>query len=108
MAENDTDKSQLSPTRVRKSKTARRNVVSMPLAEASVVADFLRYHVLIRVFNGDADQWLAELESKADADDFSGDIRFARWIRGRLRRNPGLMAEIRRMVDATPFWRAQA
>jgi hypothetical protein len=34
------------------------------------------------------------------------DIRFVRWIRGRLRREPELMEDIRRMVERTPLWRA--
>jgi hypothetical protein len=33
-------------------------------------------------------------------------VRFVRWIRSRLRRDPALIVSIRRMVDATPFWRA--
>ncbi len=76
----------------------------MPSGQPSVVADFLRFHVLVRVFDGDVDQWLSELESKPPADDFTGEIRFARWIRGRLRRDPSLMAAIRRMVNTTGFW----
>ncbi|HET7437436.1 MAG TPA: hypothetical protein VFN10_22215 [Thermoanaerobaculia bacterium] len=75
----------------------------MPRADSSVVAEFLRYHVLVRVWDGDCDAWLAQLtRSGGDA----GDIRFVRWIRSRLRRDPALLADIRRMVDATPFWRA--
>jgi hypothetical protein len=35
-----------------------------------------------------------------------GDVRFVRWIRSRLRQDPALIVSIRRMVDATPFWRA--
>ena len=34
-----------------------------------------------------------------------GDIRFAHWIRSRLRQEPFLLIAIRKMVDATPFWR---
>ena len=79
-------------------------VVAMPSGEPSVVADFLRFHVLVRVFDGDADQWLSELESRPATDDFSGEIRFVRWIRSRLRRDPSLMTAIRRMVDTTAFW----
>lgn len=77
------------------------NVVLMPLADATAVTDFLRYHVLVRVFDGDPDAWLAQLEEKqGDA----GDIRFARAVRARLRRDPRLLEAIRRMVDTTPFW----
>ena len=79
------------------------NVVKMPAAEPSVIAEFLRFHVLVRVFNGDPDAWLAKLR---ECDDEGADVRFVRWIRSRLRQDPALIAEIRRMVDATPFWRA--
>jgi hypothetical protein len=75
----------------------------MPVGHNSDVADFLRYHVLVRVYDGDPDAWLARLQAKG-AD--GGDVRFARWIRTRLRHEPQLIHSIRRMVDATPFWRA--
>jgi hypothetical protein len=79
------------------------NVVRMPTGDNSVVAEFLRYHVLIRAYDGDPDAWLAHLRQRGGDD---GDIRFARWIRSRLRQDPALLATIRKMVDATPFWRA--
>jgi hypothetical protein len=82
------------------------NVVQMPLGDGFVIAEFLRFHVLVRVYDGDPDAWLAQLHDHADD---SADVRFLRWIRSRLRQDPALMGEIRRMVDATPFWRvAQA
>jgi hypothetical protein len=79
------------------------NVLRMPSPDGSVVAEFLRYHVLVRVFDGDPDAWLATLRQGADDDD--ADVRFVRWIRSRLRQDPALIVSIRRMVDATPFWR---
>lgn len=79
------------------------NVVQMPLSDHSVVAEFLRYHVLVRVYDGDPDAWLAQLRDRGDD---GPDLRFVRWIRSRLRQDPALLGEIRRMVDATPFWRA--
>ena len=78
------------------------NVVRMPTGDTSVVAEFLRYHVLIRVFHGDPDAWLAHLGESGDG---GGDLRFVRWIRSRLRQDPSLLVSIRKMVDATPFWR---
>lgn len=90
---------------VREIFTAPLNVVRMPSADdETVVAQFLRYHVLIRVFHGDPDAWLAQLQERGE--DADGDVRFARWIRSRMREDPTLLASIRRMVDATPFWRA--
>jgi hypothetical protein len=80
------------------------NVAALPRARASATADFLRFHVLIRVFDGDADRWLDHLRRQGDFPD--EDIRFVRWIRGRLRREPELMNDIRRMVERTPLWQA--
>jgi len=80
------------------------NVVALPAGRASATADFLRYQVLVRVFDGDADRWLDHLRETGDFAD--EDIRFVRWIRGRLRRDPELMDDIRRMVERTPLWRA--
>ncbi|HVG25951.1 MAG TPA: hypothetical protein VND45_17470 [Thermoanaerobaculia bacterium] len=79
------------------------NVIRMPTGDGSVVAEFIRYHVLVRVFDGDADAWLAHLRASGDP---GGDLRFVRWIRSRLRQEPRLIISIRAMVDATPFWRA--
>jgi len=87
--------------RTRRAETAT-NVVRMPTGDGSVVAEFLRYHVLVRVFDGDPDAWLTQLRERGGDD---GDVRFVRWIRSRLRQDPTLLASIRKMVDATPFWR---
>lgn len=90
--------------RARRSAAPAANVVRMPTGDGSVVAEFIRYHVLVRVFDGDPDAWLAHLTR--DGDPGGGDVRFARWIRARLRKDPALIISIRRMVNATPFWRA--
>jgi hypothetical protein len=83
------------------------NVVRMPTGDHSIVGQFIRYHVLVRVYDGDPDAWLAQLRACDASDPHSeGDIRFVHWIRSRLRQEPMLLASIRRMVDATPFWRA--
>lgn len=76
----------------------------MPLGRRSPVADFLRYHVLVRVFDGDVDKWLAQLERRGAS---PGDIRFLRLLRRRMRSDPKLIDAIRDMVEATPFWRDQ-
>ena len=80
------------------------NVVGMPAPRPSGTADFLRYQVLVRIFDGDVDRWLDHLRRQGDFPD--EDIRFVRWIRGRLRREPQLMNDIRRMVERTPLWQA--
>jgi len=73
------------------------NVVPMPRAGGTPLTDFLRYHVLVRVFDGDVDAWLEQLDDE-------GDVRFARRVRTRLRKDPSLLITIRQMVDATRFW----
>jgi len=81
----------------------------MPDGDSSVVAQFLRYHVLVRVYDGDADAWLKDIGARGDdIDHDGGDARFVRWIRSRLRRDPRLLVSIRRMVAATPFWRERS
>jgi hypothetical protein len=80
------------------------NVIALPGGRESPTADFLRYQVLVRVFDGDADRWLDHLRRQGDFPD--EDIRFVRWIRGRLRRDPELMDDIRKMVERTPLWQA--
>ena len=79
------------------------NVVPMPLGEPSIVADFLRCHVLVRVFGGDPEAWLHALRERSNDDVSGGDVRFIRRIRARLRYDPMLLTAIRRMVDTTPL-----
>lgn len=79
------------------------DVVKMPAGDASMVAQFIRFHVFVRVYDGNPDAWLAHLREHGGDE---GDVRFARWIRSRLRNDPSLLAAIRKMVDATPFWSA--
>ncbi len=88
----------------RRSAAADRNVVPRPAGDQLIVAQFIRFHVLVRVFGGDPDAWLADIRARGGAD--QGDIRFVHWVRSRLRQDPALLTAIRRMVDATPFWRA--
>lgn len=73
------------------------NVVRMPAGDTSVVAQFIRFHVLVRVYGGDPDAWLAAHPDEAD-------VRFLRWMRTRLRNDPDMLAAIREMVDTTRFW----
>ena len=79
------------------------NVVSMPVGDSSIVADFLRYHVLVRVFDGDPEAWLDALQRKSEDALSGGDVRFVRRVRARLRDDPTLLTAIRRMVDTTPL-----
>ena len=103
MTQIDTHTSQLTRKRV-KARRKQPNVVAMPLGETSHVADFLRYHELVRVFDGDADRWLAHLNQSGAS---GADLRFARWLRRQLRRDDALLPAIRRMVDQARLWQEQ-
>jgi len=74
------------------------------LAETSPLADFLRYHVLIRVFGGRTREWLEILH--AGGRSASADARFLRWLDERLHADPTLLRQIREMVDASGLWPA--
>lgn len=77
------------------------NVVPMPRGGRSPISDVYRYHVLMRVFGGDPDRWLEQLESSGRA--ASAEARFVRWVRRRLRRDPRLIESIRKLVDSVPI-----
>jgi hypothetical protein len=79
-------------------RTARpENVVRMPSGDTSTVAQFIRFHVLVRVYGGDPDAWLAAGPDEAD-------VRFLRWMRTRLRSDPSMLDAIEEMVGTTTFW----
>jgi len=77
------------------------NVVRMPRGMRSAISDVYRYHVLIRVFDGNADRWLEQLEASGRAEGSEG--RFVRWVRRRLARDPQLIHSIRRLVAQVPI-----
>jgi hypothetical protein len=80
------------------------NVLRMPAGRQSPMADLLRYHVLVRVYDGDADRWIEQLKEEQGAA-CESDMRFARWVRTRLRRDPALLDRIRAAVERrTVFW----
>lgn len=79
------------------------NVVAMPAGARSPIEDFLRFQVLVRVFDGDADRWIEHLKQRGGPE-FESDIRFARWIRTCLRRDPALIEVIRAAVERAPIW----
>lgn len=82
-------------------RTARDNVVVMPPDTSSPVADLFRYHAFVERFGCDPDAWLAELRARGRG--ASGDARFARSLRARMRRDPNVVDAIRRFVEATPL-----
>ena len=68
------------------------------------ITEFLRYHVLVRVFNGRPEHWLMVL---AELGKIHGeDAEFLHWLQSRLERDPMLLDEIRATVDASGLWPA--
>ena len=70
-------------------------------ARGAWVTDFLRYHVLIRVFDGDASAWLAVLDDKSMPD---GERLFVEWIGDRLRHDAQLLDRLREVVEESGLW----
>lgn len=82
----------------------KQNVLRMPAGRRSPVSDLLRFHLLMRVFDGDPDLWIAKLREERGRDPES-DLRFARWVRTRLRRDPKFLERVRAAVERTKIWR---
>jgi hypothetical protein len=76
----------------------------MPAGHHSPVTDLLRLHLLVRVFDGDIDRWFERLKEERGSDSESA-MRFARWVRARLRRDPQLLDRIRAAVERSRIWR---
>lgn len=72
---------------------------------AAGMTDFLRYHTLVRVFNGNITLWLHILRNTSRDD--CADARFLRWLQQRCAAEPDLMQEIRESVDASGLWPPQ-
>jgi hypothetical protein len=69
------------------------------------ITDFVRYHVLIRVFDGDTKAWLAVLEDKGMP---APETIFVQWLRDRLRCDPDLLPRLRALVDESRLWPTDA
>lgn len=70
--------------------------------QALGLTDFLRYHALVRVFNGNISLWLHILRNTRRED--SEDARFLRWLQQQCDAEPTLLQKIRERVDASGLW----
>jgi hypothetical protein len=61
------------------------------------MTDFLRYHVLVRVFDGDIGRWLGVTRNPSDAT-------FLRTLQRRVVSDPELLLNIREVVDTSGLW----
>jgi hypothetical protein len=73
-----------------------------PRSQGEWVTDFLRYHVLVRVFDGDANAWLEVLKRHERAQ--TREMIFVQWIQNRLRSDPELLTRLRDLVDTSGLW----
>ena len=66
---------------------------------SSLVASFARVHILLSVFNGDADAWLAMIASSGTEEEVANDAPFLVALKRRLVREPELIDELRVAVQ---------
>ena len=61
----------------------------------------VRYHILIDVYNGDIEEWEKFLTEKGTPEQVAEDLPFALWLKQKLEKAPGLLEQIRHMVEHT-------
>ena len=66
---------------------------------SSLVASFARVHILLSVFNGDADMWLAMIASSGTPEEVANDAPFLTALKRRLVNEPQLIDELRAVVQ---------
>jgi hypothetical protein len=62
---------------------------------SSLVASFARVHILLSVFNGNADAWLSMIASSGTEEEVANDAPFLAELKRRLVREPDLIDELR-------------
>ena len=68
----------------------------------NILTDFLRYHTLVRVFNGNIALWQHILRNTSRDD--TEDARFLRWLQSRCAADPNILERIRETVDRSGLW----
>jgi hypothetical protein len=66
---------------------------------SSLVASFARVHILLSVFNGDADTWLSMIASSGTDEEVANDAPFLTALKRRLVQEPHLIDELRDAVQ---------
>lgn len=66
--------------------------------EQKLRADFIGYHILIHVFDGDPDKMLNHIQKKGSEEQLT-DIPFVLWVKAQLSEDPDLINRIRTMVE---------
>ena len=65
---------------------------------SSLVANFARVHILVSLFDGDPDKWINFIVRKGTVIERETDLPFIEALRRRLRAEPLLVEELRRIV----------
>jgi len=73
----------------------------MDQEEINLKADFARYHIFIKVFDGSIDKWKEFFEKKGSMEQVTDDYQFVLWLEKELKKDSGLLGRIRTMVDLT-------
>ena len=66
---------------------------------SNLVASFARIHILLSVFDGDADAWLAMIASSGTEEEVLNDAPFLAALKRRLVHEPDLIDELRTAVQ---------
>lgn len=66
---------------------------------SSLVASFARVHILLSVFDGDTDTWLAMIASSGTEEEVANDAPFLAALKRRLVQEPHLIDELRNAVQ---------
>ena len=62
---------------------------------STLVGNFARVHILLSVFNGDADSWLSMISSSGTEEEVANDAPFLMALKRRLVKEPQLIEELR-------------
>lgn len=71
------------------------------LEDGIVVADFIGYHILIHLFDGDIDAWEEYLRQEGIDRQLLDDFPFVVWLKDQLKKDKDLINRIRRLVRNT-------
>jgi hypothetical protein len=69
--------------------------------DARLAGEFVGYHILIHVFDGDVDKWIQWLRDKGSDDQIIHDYPFAVWVRSPLKEDSQLLDRVKGMVSRT-------
>ena len=67
--------------------------------EGNIKADFIGYHILIYLFDGNPDKWIQWIREKGTEETLLHDIPFVLWVKSQISEDPDLLNRIRNMVN---------